>query len=327
MRDPAADRACLESLYARYNRREYVSPDPLQFVLAYADPGDREIAGLVASSLAYGRVAMILRNVAFVLERLPSPARDLRDATRDGLRRRLRGLKHRWTTGAQMAALLWGAREVVRAHGSLGAFVRGAAGAQDGTILPALCALVRRIVAAGGRGAASLLPDPGNGSACKRLLMYARWMVRRDAVDPGGWDGVDPALLVVPMDTHMHRICRSMRLTRRRTADLRAALEATGRFRLLVPSDPVRYDFPLTRLGIRSDADPGPFLGEWMRIRGRGRRGGEDGDCRRGAGARFHAGRDEGEGDPIVVQGKEGRGPVLLPAGVHPRLKQGTARL
>ncbi len=327
MKHPNTEHECLESLYVRYNRSEYVSPDPLQYVLAYADPADREIAGLVASSLAYGRVAMILRNVGFVLARLPSPARNLRDATRGDLRRRLRGLKHRWTTGTQMAALLWGARDVVREHGSLGAFVRGTAVATDGTILPALSALVRRIVVSGGRGAGSLLPDPAHGSACKRLLMYARWMVRRDAVDPGGWEGIDPGLLVVPMDTHMHRICRAMRLTRRRTADLRAALEATARFRRLVPSDPVRYDFSLTRLGIRGDSDPGPFLEDWKRVRGRGRRGGEDGDFRRGAGARFHARRDEGEGDPVVVQGEEGRGPVLLPVGVHTRLKQGTARL
>jgi uncharacterized protein (TIGR02757 family) len=90
-------------------------------------------------------------------------------------------------------------------------------------------------------------------------------MVRRDAVDPGGWEGMSPAQLIVPLDVHMHRICRALGLTRRQAADLRTAVEITDAFRAFAPDDPVRYDFALTRLGIRPgpEADLDAFLARW----------------------------------------------------------------
>ena len=78
-----------------------------------------------------------------------------------------------------------------------------------------------------------LLPSPEKGSACKRLNLFLRWMVRPDEVDPGGWSGVDPGLLIVPLDTHMHRVGLEAGLTRRRQADMRTALEITQAFRRL----------------------------------------------------------------------------------------------
>jgi uncharacterized protein (TIGR02757 family) len=96
-----------------------------------------------------------------------------------------------------------------------------------------------------------LLPDPARGSTCKRLHLYLRWMVRSDAVDPGGWRGIDPACLIVPVDVHMHRIGRALRFTQRRSPSLESAREITEAFRRIQPTDPVRYDFALTRFGIR----------------------------------------------------------------------------
>jgi uncharacterized protein (TIGR02757 family) len=105
------------------------------------------------------------------------------------------------------------------------------------------------------RGARNyLLPDPAAGSACKRLHLYLRWMVRRDAVDPGGWSRVRARQLVAPVDVHMHRLGRALGFTKRRQADARTALEITAALRRFAPHDPVRYDFALTRLGIRDDA-------------------------------------------------------------------------
>jgi len=80
-------------------------------------------------------------------------------------------------------------------------------------------------------------------------------MVRRDAVDPGGWSGVSAARLVAPLDTHAHRLSRALGLTRRRQADLRTALEVTHSLRWWAPADPVRYDFALTRLGMSRDPE------------------------------------------------------------------------
>jgi uncharacterized protein (TIGR02757 family) len=130
----------------------------------------------------------------------------------------------------------------------------------DETVLPAL----RRFYAeidAGARGRCGhLLADPAGGSACKRWMLFLRWMVRRDAVDPGGWEAVGARRLVIPLDVHIKRICTRLGLTRRRQADLRTALEITDAFRCIEPDDPVKYDFALARLGIRRDADVGDFL-------------------------------------------------------------------
>jgi uncharacterized protein (TIGR02757 family) len=99
-------------------------------------------------------------------------------------------------------------------------------------------------------------PSPAAGSACKRLCMYLRWMVRpADGIDLGLWKEVSPAKLVIPVDTHIHRIGRSLGLTARRQADWRTAREITAALRLLDPDDPVKYDFSLCHLGISEGCD------------------------------------------------------------------------
>jgi len=245
----------LERAYRRLNRREYVEPDPLQFLYDYESPRDREVVALVAGSLAYGRVKQILRGVASVLAVLgPRPAKRLDRASRADLRRDLRGFKHRFSTGEQVAAMLAGAAGAIAEYGSLEACFCDGLSAADETTVPALRAFVARIDRR--RRCGHLLPDPARGSACKRLHLMLRWLVRRDAVDPGGWDEVGTDRLVVPLDTHMHRISRELGLTRRKAADGRTALEVTAAFKRIAPDDPVRYDFALTRPGIRNDVPP-----------------------------------------------------------------------
>jgi len=248
---PSIPARALEGLYSRLNRREYVHPDPLEFLYRYDDPRDREMAGLVASSLAYGRVAQILKSVERVLDRLgPRPARFVENARSDELRELFAGFRHRFTTGEELAAMLAGASRLAWKHGSLGEAFASFMAPCDETVMPALTRFACELSTGGGLGRCHLVPDPGRGSACKRLLLYLRWMVRRDVVDPGGWERVSASKLVVPLDTHMFRLCRAMGLVTRRQADARAALEATAGFRRVAPDDPVRYDFALTRLGI-----------------------------------------------------------------------------
>jgi uncharacterized protein (TIGR02757 family) len=93
-------------------------------------------------------------------------------------------------------------------------------------------------------------PSPEGGSACKRLNLYLRWMVRRDGLDFGLWRGMSPARLVIPLDTHVARIAANIGLTTRRTAGWPMAMEVTAGLRELDPLDPVKYDFAICRLGI-----------------------------------------------------------------------------
>lgn len=252
----------LDELYARYNRREFVHPDPLEFLYDYKDVRDREIVGLVASSLAYGRVAQILKSVSFVFERMPSPSIFLRHASRKSLLKTFKGFKHRFTTEEEIAMMFFGIKRVIERHGSLHACFTACMNDDDDddTILPALSAFVKEFITESDRQRNSLLPLPARGSACKRLHLFLRWMVRKDNVDPGGWDNVPKSKLVVPLDTHMYRICLALGLTQRKRADMRTALEITTAFRTITPDDPVKYDFALTRLGIRNDTDMDAFL-------------------------------------------------------------------
>ncbi len=246
----------LESLYDTFNQREFVSPDPLQFLYDYPDPADREIVALVCATLAYGRVAQILRSLEAVLERLgPRPADCISRSTPKQLERLFAGIKHRFTTGEEIGRLLAGSKKIIKKHGSLGLCLQKHIAGGDATILPALELFTRELRAASGDLAPYTLASPGRGSACKRLNLLLRWMVRSDAVDPGGWDAVPSRLLVIPLDTHMDSIGRSLSFTERRQADLKTALEITAGFREIAPDDPVRYDFALTRFGIRGELD------------------------------------------------------------------------
>jgi uncharacterized protein (TIGR02757 family) len=245
----------LEGCYRQYHQRAYVHPDPLTFLYAWDQVKDREIVGLVAASLAYGRVAQILKSVSAVLEKIgPSPHRYVTRSTSKAMQDRFAGFRHRFADGDQMAALLYGAGRVIRQFGSLeNGFADGLA--PDGKNLQAALGHLYRQLIRGRSHPGHLLPDPGKTSACKRLHLYLRWMVRRDDVDPGGWHCVVPSELIVPLDTHMYAVGRRLGFTRRRQADLRTALEITAGFSKICPEDPVRYDFSLTRLGIHPNLD------------------------------------------------------------------------
>jgi uncharacterized protein (TIGR02757 family) len=251
----------LVELYSLYNRREFVHPDPLEFLYGYEKLCDREIVAFIASALAYGRVAQILNSVSCVLDRMtPSPSIFLRETSQKAIHRCFSGFKHRFTTGQQLSSMLCGVKQVLEGYGSLQACFLAGLAEDDHTVLPALAAFTGELSVNADAPLGHLVPSPDKGSACKRLNLFLRWMVRCDKVDPGGWEQVPVSKLIVPVDTHMHRICLMLGMTKRKQADKRTALEITQAFRAVVPEDPVRYDFSLTRLGIRRDASLDAFL-------------------------------------------------------------------
>lgn len=252
--------APLNALYDHYNQRCYVDPDPLAPLYGFADPRDQELIGLITASLAFGNVKQILKSINLVLEVLPELARTLPDLTSKELNARLEGFRHRYVTGVEMASLLSGAGKLLREHGSLGVAFAALDDPNASTVLPGLTRFVHALRDNGTLEKNYLLPDPALGSACKRWFMYLRWMVRSDAVDLGLWSELGAHRLIIPVDTHMHRVALGLGLTRRNSADLKTALEITQAFKIVCPEDPVRYDFCLTRLGIREDGDMAGFV-------------------------------------------------------------------
>ena len=250
----------LDTLYNQYNRRRYVHPDPLEFLYQYKEIRDREIVGIIASSLAYGRVAQILKSVSFVLEKMnPSPYLFFNDSTYESIYRTFEGFKHRFAGLRELAALLIGIKNVIGRFGSLHECFLAGFSEDDETVIPAMTFFSTQLIA-GKNKPGHLVAMPEKGSACKRTNLFLRWMVRKDRVDPGGWSGIPLSKLIIPLDTHMHRISLALNLTKRKQANMVTALEITAGFKRLVPDDPVKYDFALTRLGIRDDMDINDFL-------------------------------------------------------------------
>ena len=245
----------LEELFSRYHKQEYISPDPLEVLYRYPDGEEREIAGLVASALSLGRVCSILQAVDGVLGRFTRLKDQLLDLSYTELLSMFEDFSYRFFRGHHLAFFLSGIGGVLRRWGTLEACFSAGYSPGDETVLPALCSFTRAIRNEAGGNTHILITSPEKKSACKRHLLYLRWMVRNDEIDPGGWDSVSPSLLVVPVDTHMLRMSIALGLTSRKQADLTAALEITRNLRKYDPEDPVKYDFSMTRPGINPRLD------------------------------------------------------------------------
>jgi uncharacterized protein (TIGR02757 family) len=259
---PGALRGALDALYDDFNHHTSAL-DPVQIVRRYERDDDREIVAFVAAGLAFGRVASVMTSVEALCRVLgPEPAAFVRafDPARHGAP--LASMVHRWTRGADFVALLWILRTLVGDDGSIErAFAAGVdpAATDYGPALEAFSGRARRVdlrPAYGRRvperpGALYFFSQPSTGSACKRLNLFLRWMIRKDGVDPGGWTTLGTRQLVVPLDTHTIRVGQCLRLTRRRTPGWKMATDITAGLRALDPDDPVRYDFSLCHLSMK----------------------------------------------------------------------------
>jgi uncharacterized protein (TIGR02757 family) len=260
-------RAELDRHYHAFNR-EAAAADPVELVRPFEDPADREIAGFCASALAFGRVASVLQSIQALFKVLgPHPAAFTRrfDPARDAAA--FDGLVHRWTRGRDLAALVWILRAMLERSGSIESFFLQGLERGHVDVGPALDSFSRRArdvdlrpVYARSAGARARVPErpgvhyffpcPSSGSGCKRLNLFLRWMVRRDEVDLGVWTRVPAASLIVPLDTHVIRLGRCLRLTRYASPGWKMASEITASLREIDPADPVRFDFSLCHLGM-----------------------------------------------------------------------------
>ena len=250
----------LDRLYRSFDHLSSAS-DPVHIVRRYRDPADREIVGFCAAGLAFGRVASVLNSIESLLEVMgPHPAAFVRDFDPAKGRVRLAPLVHRWIRGNDLAALLIILQRMLREFGSIERFFVKGDDPASPDIGPALDAFSTRALEtdvrpAYGRvskrtGVCYFFPRPSAGSACKRLNLFLRWMVRTDAVDLGVWKGVSPARLIVPLDTHVIRLGQCLRLTGYQSPGWKMAAEITASLRAIDPADPVRFDFSLCHVGM-----------------------------------------------------------------------------
>lgn len=253
-------KARLDELYAAFDL-EHVVADPIWIVRRFRHPADREIVAFCAAALAFGRVQSVLNSIeALVAVMGPRPAEFVRQFVpeRDGAA--LFPLVHRWTRGVDLVALVWVLRQMLERGGSIEGFFAEGMHPDALTVVDALESFSTRAMTLDLRevygtvparpGVAYFFSRPSSGGACKRLNLFLRWMVRIDRVDLGIWSRVRPAQLIVPLDTHVIRVGRCLRLTKLTSPGWRMAAQITSSLRELDPVDPVKYDFSLCHLGM-----------------------------------------------------------------------------
>ena len=260
----------LDTLVDRYEAPAFIDDDPISIPHAFDDPRDQEVIGLYAALLAWGRRDVMLRKLQELCERMDHAPFDFVrsfDPTRDA--DALDGFVHRTFQPIDAVWLTRNLSAALDRYGSVEALFAAH--------LPDEASADAEPVAAGLQGLSTTLltihddtPErlrkhlarPAAGSACKRLNMYLRWMVRDGPVDLGLWSCLDPSDLLLPLDVHAGRQVRALGLLERKSTDWKAVRRVTAVCRHLCPEDPARYDFAFYGIGVQDDSLDSRFTGE-----------------------------------------------------------------
>ncbi len=255
----------LEHHYNAFDRTK-ISPDPLQFLHKFKNEKDIEIIGFISSVFAYGNVTQIiniLNKITAFLGR--HPHKKIKELNNDEIKSLFKNIFHRFYTGKDIVSLFIILNRVLNEFGSVkNLFMKGYDDSQPNLKIPIksfrenilLIAKANKIQIT--PGILFMFADPYNGSACKRMNLFLRWMVRKDELDFGLWaspsgrrDGIPPSKLIIPVDTHIAQICRSLNITKRKNISWLMAEEITENLKKFDPVDPVKYDFAVCHIGIR----------------------------------------------------------------------------
>lgn len=247
-------RTYLEALVDYFEQPEFIDSDPISIPHGFDDPRDQEVIGLYAALLAWGQRRTVLNKMAVLCERMRfEPYAFVRafDPERDASC--LKGFKHRTFQPSDAFWLTRNLGILLREHGSVEQLFARHLSASSEDVGPAIQGFSESIMAAHSNTPARLqkhLARPEAGSACKRLNMYLRWMVRPGPVDLGIWTRIAPDQLMLPLDVHSGRQARDLGLLDRKYDDWKACVEITETCRALCREDPARYDFALFGLGV-----------------------------------------------------------------------------
>lgn len=247
-------------MYDKYGE-QYLSSDPVVVVRSFSDPADMEIMAVIMSVLAFGRAEQIIQAGIFCSRMMGNEPREFVESVnprKDRIRWEL--FYYRMIRGSDILRLLFALGHILKKYGTLLEWFSSHVRENDSRLIGAwnrAAAEIRTIDEdiwiwdkSDGIGFSHLLPDPGKGGACKRPNLMLRWLVRADSVDTGIWNRFPASKLLIPLDTHIHRIAQNLGLTRRRDVSLDTAEDITNALKKLDPLDPVKYDFALSRMGI-----------------------------------------------------------------------------
>lgn len=238
----------LLSIEGKY-RSDFLDSDPVGLVHELNNRRDTEIGGLFAAVLALGKVSIIRSKVREIFERFDwNLYKVIKNSSEKELIRRLSGFKHRFFIDRDFIGLTLNIKKIIKKEESLQSQWKPNLNFKDA--LTHFCRVLNEIQI-GFQINPALIPIPDRGSACKRILMFLRWMTRPDdGIDFGLWKKIKPSQLIIPLDVHIFRISQLLGLTSMRTPSWNAAVEITENLKHIDALDPVRFDFALSRIGI-----------------------------------------------------------------------------
>ncbi len=244
----------LDEKYLLYNRPDFIKDDPVSIPHAFTNKQDIEIAGFWASILAWGQRITIINKCRLLFEMMDNAPHDfMLNHTEKDLKPFL-NFKHRTFNATDTLYFIQFFKEFYSQNDSLEAgFMKGDP-YSDNFMKSSLSAFHHLFFESeiAPQRTRKHIATPERKSACKRLNMFLRWMVRKDehGVDFGIWHNIKPGQLICPCDLHVDRVGRKLGLIQRKQTDWQTAEELTFNLRLMDPDDPVKYDFALFGLGI-----------------------------------------------------------------------------
>lgn len=254
---PAELKTILEEAYLQFAQKEFIEHDPLRLVYEYQRKEDREIAGLFAAIFAWGKRSIIIAKTSELMARMDHAPYEF--IQHPGLKKLkvFKGFVHRTFLEEDVKSFAIGLHTIYESLGGLESVFSGNSEFINKQNSPGMRswmgiqAFRHSMIQSPGFAIRSHkhLANPEQGSAAKRLHLFLRWMVRKDAVDTGLWTHLIPSDLNCPLDVHTARVGRALGLFQRNQNDLRAVEELTQALRLFCPEDPVKYDLALFGLG------------------------------------------------------------------------------
>ncbi|WP_162052662.1 TIGR02757 family protein [Pontibacter pamirensis] len=252
-KDLPSIKALLDDRVEKYNQPAFIPNDPVSIPHRFSKKQDIEISGFFAAILAWGQRKTIINNCVKLMDFMDNAPHDFILHHQEQDLQRLLGFKHRTFNDTDLLYLVYFFQQYYQQHDTLETAFTGE---QNGygtqkERLEHFHNLVFNLEDAPQR-TKKHIATPARKSACKRLNMYLRWMVRRDnaGVDFGLWDTMKMSELICPCDVHVERVARRLGLITRKGMDWETAAELTEHLKAFDPTDPVKYDYALFGLGI-----------------------------------------------------------------------------
>lgn len=247
----------LEYHYKAFDRSK-LEPDPLQFLHKFSKPEDIEVIGLIASVFAYGNVKQINNTLNKIILIMGGSPYNFIINFRPSDAEKFHNLKHRFYTSEDITRLFEILKSTYQKFISLNNLFLFRYNPQDENIKSGISGFSKYFLESYQKkyglisnGFSFMFPLPEKNSACKRMNLFLRWMVRKDELDFGIWGGIQTNKLLIPVDTHVARICKNLKLTKRKNASWQMAEEITNHLKNFDPDDPVKYDFAICHIGMR----------------------------------------------------------------------------